>query len=484
VSPTSPRGDGRDPGPDDSSHEGWPRRERSGIRRPRRDEQGADPDPYGWGAYSPPEPRRAPRTGRRGPDHPPTGNGRPPSAPPVPPPTTPPVGPPDAGLPRPDLTRPDLTRPDLTRPDLGGPDVNRPDLGRPDLTRPDTTDPGRRRAVPAGGSPAPASGPPAGPPAGNRTGIGRSRLRGPHKRRAVAGQQTGLDPELQPDLPSWLQERGVALAPVRRLLSLSVALFAALLGFGLLAGALTLPRSYAFVIFGVQLFFVLAWTVAMRPPGPWVVAVVGLAAAAGADLAAVLPKDASLAPLGYVTVAGFVFGVLGQLLRGAGRQGVTESLGATVAVVVGVVAFASLLVLDRRPLGTRSIVACLSAAAVALVVARLADVVLPVPRTSPEVPRGTIGVVLGAMAGTAAAATVGALMAGLTPGRTAIAGVATAMVAIMADLAVSYSEAGRELSGEPSPLWIARHMQGPLGGYALAAPAAYILSVMVLVPGF
>jgi len=26
-------------------------------------------------------------------------------------------------------------------------------------------------------------------------------------------------------------------------------------------------------------------------------------------------------------------------------------------------------------------------------------------------------------------------------------------------------------------------MQGPLGGFALAAPAAYILSVMVLVPG-
>src|SRR5205085_2576745 len=219
---------------------------------------------------------------------------------------------------------------------------------------------------------------------------------------------------------SWLQERGVALAPVRRLLSLSVALFAAILGFGLLAGALSLPGSYSFVIFGVQLFFVLAWTVALRPPGPWVVAVIGVAAAAGADLAAVLPTEASLAPLGYVTVAGFVFGVLGQLLRGAGRQGVTESLGATLAVVVGVVAFAALLVLDRHPLGTRSIVACLSAA----------------------------------------------------------------LAAIMADLAVSYAEAGRELDGERSALWIARHLQGPLGGFALAAPAAYVLSVLVLVPGF
>jgi hypothetical protein len=332
----------------------------------------------------------------------------------------------------------------------------------------------------------PNSGPPGEPPPaapGGRS--GRPRLRRPHRRRAVAGQQTGLDPDLQSDLPSWLQERGVALAPVRRLLSLSVALFAALLGFALLLGAHSLPRSYGFVVFGVQLFFVLAWTVAMRPPGPWVVATVGLTAAAGADLAAVLPKEASLAPLGYVTVAGFVFGVIGQLLRGAGRQGVTESLGATLAVVVGVVAFASLLVLDRHPLGTQSIVACLSAAAVGLVVARLTDVVLPAPRTSPEVPRGSIGVVLGAMAGTATAGAVGSVYAGLQahPARTAIAGLVTAVAAIMADLAVSYAEAGRELGGEPPSLWIARHMQGPLGGFALAAPAAYILSVMVLVPG-
>jgi hypothetical protein len=54
----------------------------------------------------------------------------------------------------------------------------------------------------------------------------------------------------------------------------------------------------------------------------------------------------------------------------------------------------------------------------------------------------------------------------------------------MADLAVSYAEAGREMEGEASSLWIARHMQGPVGGFALAAPAAYVLSVMVLLPGF
>ena len=279
-----------------------------------------------------------------------------------------------------------------------------------------------------------------------------------------------------------MQERGQALVPIRRLLSLSVAGFAALLGFGLLLGAHTLPSSYGFVIFAVQLLFVLSWTVAMRPPGPLVVAVVGLGAGIGADLVAVWPKNASLAPLGYVTVGALVLGVVGQLLRGAGRDRVTESLGATLAVVIGVVAFASLVVLNRHPLGTQSIVACLAAATVALVVARLADTVFSSPRASAQVPRGSIGVILGAMAGTVTAGVLGAVLVGLHPKEAALAGLVTAMAAIMADLAVSYAEAGRELAGEPSSLWIARHMQGPLGGFALAAPAAYVLSVMLLVP--
>jgi hypothetical protein len=431
VSPTSPRGVGREPGPEDS----WQRRQRDTARGGRRsdDHPGyrGEPDGYGWsGAREPGYRDERP--------YPPEGRGRPPR-------TDRDV----AGNGRADW-RPD----DGERDWRGGPGRRGPA---------DEREP-REERVPRAPS--------------------RSRLRRPHRRRAVAGQQTGLDPDLQSDLPSWLQQRGIETAPVRRLLSLSVASFAALLGFGLLLGAYTLPASYSFVVFGVQCLFVLAWTVAMRPPGALVVGIVGVLAAAAADFAAVLPTDASLAPLGYVMVGGFVLGVIGQLLRGAGREGVTESLGATLAAVVGAVAFASLLVLNRHQLGTQSIVACLSAAAVALVVSRLSDIVLTTPRTSPEVPRGAIGVILGAMAGTAAAAAAGSQLVGLHPPRTALAGLVTAMAAIMADLAVSYAEVGRELDGDPSSLWVARHMQGPLGGFALAAPAAYVLSVMVLIPGF
>jgi hypothetical protein len=482
VPPTIPRGSGREPGPEDNPRESWQRRPRESGRGPRRpDEQGAYREPEGYGRrepghrddrpYPPPEGRTRAGRPERG-----AGNGRAEWHPEEddrggregPPPRREPRDPRESRESR-DPQKPREAREPREGREREPRDIREPRDPREPREGREPREPREPRR--------PAE------PAERPSRLQRPRLRRPHNRRAVAGQQTGLDPDLQSDLPSWLQQRGVETAPVRRVLSLSVAMFSALLGFGLLLGAYTLPTSYSFVIFGVQFLFVLAWTVAMRPPGALIVGVVGIIAAAAADFAAVLPDDASLAPLGYVMVGGFILGVIGQLFRGAGRDGVTESLGATLAAVVGAVAFASLLVLNRHQLGTQSIVACLAAAAVALVVSRLSDTVLTTPRTSPEVPRGAIGVILGAMAGTAAAAVLGTQLVGLHPPRTAIAGLVTAMAAIMADLAVSYAEVSRELEGGSS-LWVARHMQGPLGGFALAAPAAYVLSVMVLIPGF
>ena len=45
---------------------------------------------------------------------------------------------------------------------------------------------------------------------------------------------------------------------------------------------------------------------------------------------------------------------------------------------------------------------------------------------------------------------------------------------------VGYAEAGRQMAGELPTMWVARHMQGPLGGFALAAPVAYAISVLFL----
>ncbi|MFL6112663.1 MAG: hypothetical protein ACJ786_15115, partial [Catenulispora sp.] len=106
--------------------------------------------------------------------------------------------------------------------------------------------------------------------------------------------------------------------------------------------------------------------------------------------------------------------------------------------------------------------------------------VAPVPRIAPQVPRGGAGVVLGAMAGTGVAALAGAVVDGLTIGPAAAAGLVTALVAVVVDLSIGYAESGRHLAGEVPVLWLARHLQGPLAAFALAAPAAFAASALLL----
>ncbi|MFI7603787.1 hypothetical protein ACIBTV_01540 [Micromonospora sp. NPDC049366] len=327
---------------------------------------------------------------------------------------------------------------------------------------------------PYGQPPAPRSGP------GVDDGERRERS-GPRRARR------GGEPARRPDdaAADEPDEEIVPPVEVRRSLSVAVAGFAALLGVGLVLGAQTsgpghrLP--FAVIIFGVQLLFVLAWTMAMRPPAMLVVALLSVGAAAVADTAAVQSEIAGLAPLGYVAAGGFVLGVLGQLVRRVDRVRVTDSLGTTLLIVVGVVAFGTLIVLSRIPAGTQAITVCLTASGVALTVARLVDAVAAWPRLAPQVPRGAAGVVGGAMVGTLVSAVLGSyLVTPFTPTRAAIIGLVAAVAAVLADLAVGYAEAGRLMAGEPPTMWVARHMQGPLGGFALAAPAAYAMCMFVL----
>jgi hypothetical protein len=286
------------------------------------------------------------------------------------------------------------------------------------------------------------------------------------------------------DAPAPARDDEVEETPVRPALSVAIAGFAALLGIGLVFGAQTsLPDSripFAIVVFGVQVLFLLAWTMAMRPPAVLLVGGVCLVVAAAADVAAVRSEVAGLAALGYIAAAGLAAGVLGQLVRPADRRRVTESLGATVLLVIGVVAFATLIVLSRVPRGTQAIFICLAGTAVALVVARLVDAFFPKPRLAPQVPRGAAGVVAGAMAGTLASAVIGSFLYTFRPTTGAVIGLVAATAAVLVDLAADYAEAGRQMAGEVPTMWVARHMQGPLGGFALAAPAAYAMTVLFL----
>jgi CDP-diglyceride synthetase len=294
------------------------------------------------------------------------------------------------------------------------------------------------------------------------------------------------DAERDADTASASERRldEIPAATVRPGLSVVIAGFAAVVGLGLVLGAQsTGPGNrlgLTLAVLVVQLLFLLAWTMAMRPPAFALVASVAAVAAVGADYAAVKPQIAALAPLGYIAVGGLGVGVLGQLVRAADRRRVTESLGATLLLIVGVVAFATLIVLSRKPLGTQAIFVCLAATGVALVVARLADAFFAKPRLTPQVPRGATGVVAGAMLGTLAAGVVGSFVYGFSPTSAAIVGLVAAVAAVLADLASDYAEAGRQMAGDPPTMWVARHMQGPLGGFALASPAAYAMTVLFL----
>jgi hypothetical protein len=273
------------------------------------------------------------------------------------------------------------------------------------------------------------------------------------------------------------------------LLSLAIGGFAALLTVGLVFGAQTAGVGsaripYAIVVFGIQVLYVLAFIMALRPAGMWTVAVVGLVAAMAADVAAVVPDRPDIALLGYVAAAALAAGSVGQLVRREGRIRLVESLVATLVIVVGVVAFATLVLLTRLPIGTQAITVCLSAAGVALVVARLVDTVAPWPRLAPQVPRGSSGVVLGAMVGTALAAYLGSYLRGFQPANAALLGLVAAVAAVLVDLSVGYAESGRRMAGEPPTMWIARHLQGPLAGLGVAAPLAYLVSVIFLVPRY
>ncbi len=276
----------------------------------------------------------------------------------------------------------------------------------------------------------------------------------------------------------------IPVVAVRRELSLAIAGFAALLGAGLILGAQSsgpdarLP--YAVVVFGVQVLFVLAWTMAMRPAAAAVVAGVALVAGVYADYRAVT-ATVRLWPLLLVVLVAVVVAVVAQQFRAADRQRTRDAFGAVILLVLGPVAYASLIMLTRLPIGTQAIGVCFAAAAVTLLVARVTDAVFPKPRIAAQVARGATGVILGAMLGTLAAAGLGSvLVLPFTPAKGAVLGLVAAGLAALLDLAVDYTEAGRSAAGTAPTFWLARHMQGPLGAFALVAPVAYALTTFYL----
>ena len=281
------------------------------------------------------------------------------------------------------------------------------------------------------------------------------------------------------------EEHEIPVVPVRRSLSVAIAGFAGLVGVALILGAQTTGPdsrgSFALVVFGVQLLFVLSWTMAMRPPVPLLVAGTGVAAGVVADVLAVTSDTAALLPLVLVALAGVVVIAGGQFAFRVDRLQVRDALTSTLLIIGGVVTPAALVVLSREPVGTQTQIVCLAAAAAGLIVARLVDAFFPKPRIAQQVPRGATGIILGAMLGTLGAAQMGSIMVlPFTPAKGAVIGLVAAGAAVLVDLAINFTEAGRERPDEAPTFWLARHMQGPLGAFTTVAPVAYVLNSFFL----
>lgn len=272
----------------------------------------------------------------------------------------------------------------------------------------------------------------------------------------------------------------IEVVPVRRKLSAAIGGFAALLATALIVGGLvTGPgarTSYVIVLFGVQLLGLLAWTMALQPPAAGATAAVVAVTALAADYLAATGEPGALLPLLWTALAGFAAAMIAQVIRAADRQRAKDSWRTTLLIVCGATAYAILITLTREPLGSQAILVCCVGAGLALLVARLTDAVFPKPRIALQVPRGATGIVLGAMLGTLASALLGSyLVYPFTPAKGAVLGLVAAVAAHLIDLAVNFGEAGRRLAGDAPTFWLARHMQGPLGGFALVAFTAYFL---------
>ncbi|MEP7019422.1 MAG: hypothetical protein ABI808_02140 [Pseudonocardiales bacterium] len=263
--------------------------------------------------------------------------------------------------------------------------------------------------------------------------------------------------------------------------SLAVTLLAGALLFGAArASAAALLEAIAVV----QAVLAVAWVFGTSVPGRKGALIIAALAAAGADVAV------SRWPAGQLGVLLVAFGLaipamfVHQLMRGAARVRLVESLGGVALIVVAVAALPALLQLRHEftgpTLGGRVVAGVVAAAAGALVVGYLVDLMLAAPRFDPAVSRGLLAVVASAGLG----GSVGHLMlrsdGEFLDGRGAFTG--AALGALIAFFAVGV--AFIERSAPTPPTSLARRVRPVLSSLlplSLLAPVAFVLCLAIRV---
>ncbi|WP_460604915.1 hypothetical protein [Jatrophihabitans fulvus] len=290
-------------------------------------------------------------------------------------------------------------------------------------------------------------------------------------------------PTATDELPVDRHSGGVAL--------LAAALVALVAGAGLVATARVSALALLIAIAVLQAAFGVGWVMGTSMPGRKGALVLAAMAAGGADAAlSVWPRD-RLGPL--LAVVGLAVPVMfvHQLMRGAARVQLVSSLSAVAVLVLGQVSLAALLQIRhefagndiaRRGLGDETggkVAAAVAGAALAAVlVGCLADVVAPVPRFDPDVPRGMLGLLASAAVGAAVAHLVLKDVRAFADGRALFFGGAVGGLAALVAVAAAFVHH----TTPPGRSWPARWGRPVVTAVlpvAVVAPAAFLLCLAI-----
>jgi hypothetical protein len=276
-------------------------------------------------------------------------------------------------------------------------------------------------------------------------------------------------------------DAGPAAGGVDGLVLLGIAATALVAGVGLTVTAQVGALALLVAVAVVQAAFGVSWIFGTRMPGRRGAVVVATLAAAGADVTVSMWPHGRLGTL--LPVLGLAVPVMfvHQLLRGAARSQLISSLSAVALLVLGEVSLAALLQVRHEfdgDLGGNLASVAAGAALAAVLVGSLVDVVIPVPRFDPDVPRGLLGLVASAAVGAA----VGQLLlrdeTDFADGRGLFLGAAVGALAGLLAVATSFVQ-HTTTGGTSRSARVARPVFAALLPVALLAPAAFLLCLAI-----
>lgn len=234
------------------------------------------------------------------------------------------------------------------------------------------------------------------------------------------------------------------------------------------------PTGLVLTVAVLQVLLIGAWTRATRTRGYVGSLVIGAGTAVAADTVLAQQSEPDLAPLAAILALAFIAALLHQLSRSSPRKLATASLAGVSVLAVSLVAMSAYLPLYRVTDGSAVYVATVAAIGAPVVVGHLVDLLLPLPRITPDVPRGLTALLLSIGTGIAAAVVLSDPSGLIESIGASIVGAILGLVAALLAVAASYIAVERA-----RPNWYLPLPQAvlPMAG---AAPIAFFLALQVL----